>query len=88
MTKTERAVVVEFLDDLSENDLFILGNQLEDRLPGDLDSALQFISIHKSMDQVFSACPSAWDLYDAIDSVTTLALRKCHERGIELKPMF
>jgi len=77
--------VVEFAATISEEELKWLTQRLTERLSGDLSEALNFMSKHKGMDNIFSSAKSAFELFDKCDEVRDLLHRECRKKGLILK---
>ena len=78
-------IVIEFAASISEEDLKWLTQRLSERFSGDLPEALNFMSKHKGMDNIFNAADSAKDLYDKCDEVQDVLHKECRKKGLILK---
>ena len=81
MNKDQRATLVEYVGNLSDGDLYFLTGRLTDRLQGDLDEALEFMSKVRSIDALLYATESATELYALADQIRDLGQKECKRRG-------
>ena len=77
--------VVEYAAQVSEDDLKWLAQRLTERLSGDLSEALNFMSKHKSMDNLLSSAKSADALFELCDTIRDSLQRECKKKGLILK---
>ena len=84
MKKDHKTIVVEYLRELSEEDLLFLVSRLSERKSGDLPEALNFLSRHEGVDMVLSSARSADALFDMCDKVRDAVIRECRFKGINI----
>lgn len=77
-------IVIEFAASLSEDKLQELTQKLSERFSGDLAEALDFMSKHKGMDNIFNSAETAEALYDKCDEVRDILHRECRKKGLVL----
>lgn len=78
-------IVIEFAASLSEEELKWLTQRLSERFSGDLSEALDFMSKHKGMDNIFNSAETAEALFDKCDEVRDMLQRECRKKGLVLK---
>jgi hypothetical protein len=86
MTKDQRAIVVEYISTLSEDDIRLLAQRLTDKLFGDVAEALNMMSKHPRMDSVLSSAVSAIDLFDFLDKTRDILNKEAKKKSPGLKP--
>lgn len=80
-----RNIVLEFVGSLSDEDLKFLTSRLTEKLQGDIAQALELMSQHKSIDNVFSAAKSADEVFNLCDFISEFLLKECKKRGLQLE---
>lgn len=78
-------VVIEFVSQLSEEDLKWASQRIIERRSGDLPEFLEFVSRHKGMDNIFSSARTADEIFDFCDEAQEVIQRECKKRGINIK---
>lgn len=78
-------IVIEFAASISEEELKWLTQRLSERFSGDLPEALDFMSKHKGMDNIFNSAETADELFETCDEVRDLLQRECRKKGLVLK---
>lgn len=85
MTKEQKAIVTEYVSDLSDGPLRELTICLVDRLQDDLATALNFMSQNNEMDALLASMGSANDLFNTCDQIRDFCTKECKRRGVSLK---
>lgn len=86
MTKEQRAIVVEYISSLSEDeDVRFLYQRLSDKFTGDLPAALDEMSKNAKMDNLLASCNSASELFDLLDRIRDVLSKDIKKKSPGLK---
>lgn len=85
MTKDQRAIVVEYVATLSEDDIRTLYQRLSDKFSGDVPDALNVMSCDPRMDSVLGAAESSHDFFEILDKIREILGKEVKKKPSNLK---
>lgn len=82
MDRSNRAIVVEFANSISEEELRHLASRMNERKSGDLAEVINRLSKNRDMDDVLSSASSADEFFDYCDEIAIILSREAKKKGL------
>lgn len=82
--KDFKTTLVEYCQNLSDEDLRFLGSRLNDRYQDDMSEALNSMSTNPALDNIFQTTISTEEIYKLCDLIGEMTLKEAKKRKLNI----
>lgn len=82
MNRETKSTVKEYVETLSDDELYHVYSRMREKLSGDLSEAINVMSTNRAMDALLGASRSADEFFQLCDDIEECLRYACRHRGL------